>query len=738
MDVCVNFKGGGSFVKVRPVLSANGENVFFCSRNTISQYNTKTSKFIYEYKGLKENVIGVCYNYIDDFECLTACSANGQVIIWKIAFKEKLYEWDLKEADVRTFNFISFNSNKELECLISYNKYNKINFKIVNSKTGSRRDILKISDDNYMVDICQDKFFSVVQENVIYFVKIQNLFITKYKMGKNNRKFTCIACHPNEEAVLTGDDSGRILLWQDLFDKKTQAVFHWHTLPVDCLVFSSSGSNFYSGANECVLVKWQCDKPNVRQFLPRLPAGISHLSISDNNAYLAVATSDNAIRIVDSRLNQIALIQHLVIGNHFESGIIYDPITRSLVLNGNVGCVQFYSPNDMSLLYNVDIVNQTKITDERESQLENTEVRKVALSKSGKWLATVEDRRSEGVCNEIRLKFWQFNSAKQMFELNTSIEYPHEIGILNIAFQPLNKENNLKCVTIGVDKKFKIWQINEVQSVHKSGLVWKCLSEGYYRQLPCKSLSFSIDGSLFATAFGSILTTWTPDSCDLKCSLIHPKYKQDIDHVQFGQSDQCHLLVAAGKSQLTVWNILTLCMVWVVNIQNINLLVADYLSTYMMVISKENKVFVFEAANPTILYSSDKLINKSNEVVAAAFIPGKYSNDSRLQWYERSNLYFITSNSELYCISKSEEPFEYAENVDDDLSEDMTIFSKIKASKTVNATKQGMYQKHLFEKDVGRKTIREYLEAPLLTLPPVRLQAASILKSLILQKEVAG
>lgn len=86
----------------------------------------------------------------------------------------------MKKKDIRTFNFISFNSNKELECLISYNKNKKIHVTIVKSKTVTGgRDILKMSDDNYFVDICQDKFFSVVQENIIYFVKIQNLFVTK-------------------------------------------------------------------------------------------------------------------------------------------------------------------------------------------------------------------------------------------------------------------------------------------------------------------------------------------------------------------------------------------------------------------------------------------------------------------------------------------------------------------------------------------------------------------------------
>jgi NET1-associated nuclear protein 1 (U3 small nucleolar RNA-associated protein 17) len=57
--------------------------------------------------------------------------------------------------------------------------------------------------------------------------------------------------------------------------------------------FLSPGCHFYSGAGECVLVKWTLDKPLDRGFLPRLPTSICHLSMGPNNKYLAISTSDN-------------------------------------------------------------------------------------------------------------------------------------------------------------------------------------------------------------------------------------------------------------------------------------------------------------------------------------------------------------------------------------------------------------------------------------------------------------
>lgn len=45
--------------------------------------------------------------------------------------------------------------------------------------------------------------------------------------------------------------------------------------------------------------------------------------------------------------------------------------------------------------------------------MNNTEITKVALSRSGLWLATVEERHDEQYHNEIRLKFWHFSEEKQ-------------------------------------------------------------------------------------------------------------------------------------------------------------------------------------------------------------------------------------------------------------------------------------------------------------------------------------
>lgn len=59
------------------------------------------------------------------------------------------------------------------------------------------------------------------------------------------------------------------------------------------LIMLILGNHFYSGGAENVLVKWFCENTEMRHYLPRLPANIVHLSVTEDNQYVAVSTQDN-------------------------------------------------------------------------------------------------------------------------------------------------------------------------------------------------------------------------------------------------------------------------------------------------------------------------------------------------------------------------------------------------------------------------------------------------------------
>lgn len=124
----------------------------------------------------------------------------------------------------------------------------------------------------------------------------------------------------------------------------------------------------------------------------------------------------------------------------------------------------------------------------------------------------------------------------------------------------------------------------------ETGPIWRCTSCGTFRDLPCAGLSFTIDGSLFGVGFGKLLTIWATENCELKTSLLHANFKQnEIEFVQFGQGNQCHLVAAASSTQLSVWNILTLTMSWVVRLPKVVLMVAEPQIPYIGVVCQTKK-----------------------------------------------------------------------------------------------------------------------------------------------------
>lgn len=93
---------------------------------------------------------------------------------------------------------------------------------------------------------------------------------------------------------------------------------------------------------------------------------------------------------------------------------------------------------------------------------------------------------------------------------------------------------------------------------------------------------------MLGVAFGNVVTTWAPDTCELKCSLLHTLNRQPIKFLEFGVDTQCHLVVSATNESVSVWNLLTLTMVWTVSVP-VRLLVADSMTPYMAVFSAEKK-----------------------------------------------------------------------------------------------------------------------------------------------------
>lgn len=205
------------------------------------------------------------------------------------------------------------------------------------------------------------KYFALIQENILYCVDYFKGRSKAWKNAKGNA-LTCLATHPTEQLVATGDTSGRIFLWRELFEKKEPmtALYHWHHTAVNSIAFSLSGSHFFSGGYENVLVKWDVNAVHERQFVPRMWGAALHIVVGDNNQKLAIAADDNEIQIFDAQLVPKVVIQNFTwvpndktIGCKFPVGLKVNPRNSSLVMNGRIGHLQFFSTHTKNLLYNV-------------------------------------------------------------------------------------------------------------------------------------------------------------------------------------------------------------------------------------------------------------------------------------------------------------------------------------------------------------------------------------------------
>ncbi|KAJ9575440.1 hypothetical protein L9F63_007691, partial [Diploptera punctata] len=506
--------------------------------SVIRAYSVKTGELAGEYEGLKSKAVGIKIHPTNP-NAIVSCSEKGKLIQWdwRLKIPGKVVDLEFgngKDGTVTDFLLLPASTaeddiNKCKVCVVWKNKdmdYSQVS--VCCSQQGSflRKLHFRLNDRRSLAvgGKSGEQYLAGIYKNRLQFCDTTDWKMCDMQYIGSGRTFTCVACHPEERYIATGDNTGRILLWWNILcsEKPTYTIYHWHTLPCDSVVFSHAGSSFYSGAAECVLVKWCLDSRSDKSFLPRLGAPICHLAMAPENKYLAICTTDNGIRIVNPQLNLCSTIQHFtwsVEERHglplFPAGIVHDPRTKSLVLNGRTGHIQIYSPH-----CRLDISGMNYVTQERNAVIINTEVIRIALSSDGRWLATVEHRDDQETFAENRLKFWQFDQRKQIFSLNTAVELPYNGKVMAIAFQPSQDPLQQLVVTTNSNFKFHTWCLTESTSIYKKDtLVWKCESMGYYRNLPAGDLSFSMDGSLVAVAFGPTLTVWVTETNELKCSL---------------------------------------------------------------------------------------------------------------------------------------------------------------------------------------------------------------------------
>ncbi|XP_071445951.1 WD repeat-containing protein 75 [Hetaerina americana] len=746
-------KGGGSIVSLPPVFSSDSRILYVAWGNSVRAYSTQTGSVLFEFGGISSRCSSL--QLLLESDSLAACSEKGEVIFWDCssAVIQEKRVLELPDAGKITGCHI-FGREKDI-FIVLWKEQQKFQQLLRFKSSCKDFDEIKVKLNN-----SQSSFAVGGQENSQYVGTIYkcNVYAVNLRNGKivrlfvhSERRYTCIAAHKSDHILAVGGIDGCITIWRGFFEQGTppRSVYHWHTLPVNAICFSETGTSLFSGGGECVMVRWLLEYQE-KNFLPRMGSPISHLAVSPGNQLVAASMADNSIQLISPRLTIEKVIQNFTWNVNIGSkethsmGINkmrFDPRTKSLVLNGLSGHLQFFSAYTNSLLYNLDVVGQNFLTQERNRTIYNTEVVHVAFSCNGNWMATVEVRKDPDFSLESRLKFWRFNEEKQNFGLNTCIESPHIGEICALEMKPGTEDfYQLMAVTSGEDEKFKIWTLMDSSTVREgkgeSGEVWHCESVGVYKGLPSGDVGFSSDGSILGAAFAYTLTLWVPDANELKSSLTHPDYHQNIRKLQFGSGDCCHLTVILLPECIIVWNIFSLTMTWAVPIE-VSILTADPFSSHMAVFTCSGDLIVFKPSEPQPVLIKPTL--SENKILLAAFVPLTKSRSDLMQWQHKSQLYFMNEYQELLVLESQDNDSKEAghgEAVQGNLSEksdlNLTPFGLLLAGvKHISNVKPVIPSDYSCDGIPGKEKIDELLRMPAHTMPPLHSICYRFLTSLI-------
>ncbi|XP_066201661.1 WD repeat-containing protein 75 [Saccopteryx leptura] len=657
--------GGSELSFRRAVFSADSKYIFCVSGDFVKVYSTATEECVHVLQGHRNLVTGIQLNPNNHLQ-LYSCSLDGTIKLWDY----------LDGILIKTFivghklHALFTHANAEDSVFVTVNKEKPDVFQLVSVKLPkSSSQEVEAKELSFVLDyINQSPKCIAFGSEGEYVAAVRDFYLSVYffkrkktsrftlsssrnkKHAKNN--FTCVTCHPKEDCIATGHKDGKIRLWRHFDDDKkyTYTCLHWHHDRVMDLAFSVTGTSLLSGGRESVLVEWRDAAEKNKEFLPRLGATIEHISVSPAGDLFCTSHSDNKIIVIHRNLEATAVIQGLVKDSSILTGLMIDPRTKALVLNGKPGHLQFYSLQSDKQLYNLDIVQQEYIND---YGLIQSQLTRAAFGCSGNWLATVEQRQEKETELELQMKLWTYNKKTQGFVLNTKVNMPHEDHITALCFCNAEKYETPTLVTASKDGHFKVWILTDDSDIYKEAVGWTCDFMGSYHKYQATNCCFSEDGSLLAVSFEEIVTMWDSETWELKCTFC--QRAGNIRHLCFGRlTCSKYLLGATENGILCCWNLLSCALEWSTKL-NITVMEPDPNSENVAAVSKSSvgsDLFVFKPSEPRPLYVQKNICREEVQwgVFVPRDVPESFTSEAH-QWLNRSQFYFLTKSQSLLTFS---------------------------------------------------------------------------------------
>ncbi|KAJ9130415.1 U3 small nucleolar RNA-associated protein 17 [Pleurostoma richardsiae] len=360
--------------------------------------------------------------------------------------------------------------------------------------------------------------------------------------------------------------------------------YHWHQRAVHAVAWSRDGNYLISGGSETVLVHYQLDTGKF-DFLPHLSASIENIVVSPSGSSYAVHLDDNSAMILSTAEMKptayVSGVQSLVFSDTASKdqmirrvwqGIeeINIPVAAAISpavpsrlllsvgegqqasLSGHVPALPLVQSFDLEAFQNIakQPLARTNATNNiyttKGHLITEPTVTRLAFSKDGNWLATVDEweppqRDIASIADapkfaaefsherrEVHLKFWNVSENSNTLDLASRIIGPHFTYKCEEVFGLAADKASNRFATVGDDGTVRIWARRiRTQDGHVSTdaagqpvTTWSCtrtisLGESLKAQdelVPSESradharsgaVTFSDDGSLLFVAFGA-------------------------------------------------------------------------------------------------------------------------------------------------------------------------------------------------------------------------------------------
>lgn len=736
---------GGVLPLVRPIFTHSKKFIIILTSLELRVYLFATKQCV---KSIPLDTQDVTDMYLDDSEKVWVSFKHGIIKIVDLETKSVEREIDV---GVPIFSIVKLFSDDRI---IATSGYFKLDVKLVDLKKNIETDsyestvIAEAPRFRHIAFSTNKKYFAIsgfidAGEHIRVGkwdedFKLEGSLVTIYR-----GQISSALAISNDGVLAVGSSTGVIDIYHDVFEygskfEGTSQALKWHVDHVHSLSFSLDDNYLISGGKERVLVFWQLDS-NRSQLLPRLNGTILSITVDpsselyalhlDNKELVVLSAVDLMSRLQVSGVNA-AFVKNVEIKKKrkkalevaklpdFTAPHYINPLTgHSYIPTKENSSIQIFDPSQdeqISTFAVAPTMQMGRVKSER--AIEDPQIKKVAFTHDGKWMATVDEYfppTTEDLLSskdkQVELKFWKYIPSDGTWALTTKVSFPHGIGKSILSIEPACSSyyNGHAFLTCCENGGVRLWRPETIKSLQtpkelqqRKTKAERQISWSVRKVLPPLAtisstafISLSPDGSMIVLGFES--TLYVIDFSSFEIVKILPNILGS--RIRWLKIVGSHLVVLA-KSRLAVYDLVNNTINWslkvLTNSNGGRLIDADPVtgniafainSLKIPEYEYQSRIFIFSTSSPVPIFTSTHTTAISN----VKHVPGSTASRFRL----------LDGHSRLVTIKPSDDKTDVAtvhsENIDSFEASIRALYTRQEPRRAVKAVDFDFANEHI-------------------------------------------